>query len=236
MILHKKVYGISLGSHYEIADMSWQEDAQTRLDALISDGEALSQTAVKTAMGTIRIAYGKFYGWRSQAISALTSILGPASTYTVEFEKRVNQNSKSNIDAGIAILSALHSDIENGYLRQTANIISAEVFSDFLEMARHLLDEGYKDPAASLTGAVLEDGLRRIARNNDITVTDRDDLNSLRDKCAGKKLFNNLVRQQITAWTTLRNSADHGKFDEYTSQQVGSMISDMRSFLAIQLG
>jgi hypothetical protein len=79
-------------------------------------------------------------------------------------------------------------------------------------------------------------GLRRIADNNDITVTDRDDLSSLRDKCAQKQVFNNLVRQQITAWTTLRNSADHGKFDQYTAQQVGSMISDVRSFLASNLG
>jgi hypothetical protein len=109
------------------------------------------------------------------------------------------------------------------------------VFGDFLEMSEHLLTEGYKDPAASLTGAVLEDGLRRIARNNHIAVTDRDDLTSLRDKCVQNKIFNNLVRQQITAWTTLRNSADHGKFDEYTPQQVGSMISDVRSFLVAHL-
>jgi hypothetical protein len=39
----------------------------------------------------------------------------------------------------------------------------------------------------------------------------------------------------MTAWTTLRNSADHGKFSEYTEQQVGSMIADVRAFLAIHL-
>jgi hypothetical protein len=103
-------------------------------------------------------------------------------------------------------------------------------------MAEHLLGEGYKDPAASLAGAVLEDGLRRIARNNEITVSAGDNLNSLRDKCVEKKIFNNLVRQQITGWTTLRNFADHGRFDDYTGQQVGSMISDVRSFPAIHLG
>jgi hypothetical protein len=136
---------------------------------------------------------------------------------------------------GLELLRRLNSDVQNGYLRKINNIISAEVFGDFLEMAQHLLDEGYKDPAASLTGAVLEDGLRRIARNNDITVTERDDLTSLRDKCMGKKVFNNLVRQQITSWTTLRNAADHGKFTEYNAQQVGSMIPDVRSFLADNL-
>ena len=129
----------------------------------------------------------------------------------------------------------MHADIENGYLRKTVNIISAEVFGDFLEMAQHLLDEGYKNPAASLAGAVLEDGLRRVTRNNYITVTDGDGIASLRQKCAAKKVFNKLVSDQITAWTTLRNSAAHGKFEDYTAQQVGSMLSDVRSFLATHL-
>jgi hypothetical protein len=78
-------------------------------------------------------------------------------------------------------------------------------------------------------------GLRRIACNNDITVTDKDDLNSLRDKCAQKAVYNNLVRQQILSWTTLRNSADHGKFEEYDAQQVRLLIEGVRSFLANHL-
>jgi hypothetical protein len=60
-------------------------------------------------------------------------------------------------------------------------------------------------------------------------------IQTLRDKCVGKKVFNNLVRQQITSWTTLRNAADHGKFSEYTEQHEGSMIADVRAFLAIHL-
>jgi hypothetical protein len=203
--------------------MSWQEDALIRLASLIEYGG--ENFDYGTGQG-----YAHFFGWRAQAISALQSIIGDEHIYTLEFQKRVNyQNGPA---PGLEILRRLRSDIENGYLRKTANIISAEVFSDFLEMAEHLLAEGYKDPAASLTGAVLEDGLRRISLNNDIPVTERDNLSSLKDKCAGKKIFNNLVRQQITAWTTLRNSADHGKFDEYTAEHVRSMISDVRSFLA----
>jgi hypothetical protein len=220
-----------------MADLNtWQNGAQIRLHALMHDGRTLLSTSVYPTPGRGRVDYGRFHGWRSQAISALGSLIGTTAQYTVEFDRRVKDYYISNVEAGLAILAALQSDISNGYLRTTANIISAEVFGDFLEMAQHLLDEGYKDPSASLTGAVLEDGLRRIARNNDITVNDGDDLSSLRDKCAGKKIFNNLVRQQITAWTTLRNSADHGKFSEYTAQQVASMISDVRSFLGSHIG
>jgi hypothetical protein len=159
--------------------------------------------------------------------------VGENDIYTTEFIARVTYESSPY--PGIEILRRVHADIENGYLRKTANIISAEVFGDFLEMAQHLLDEGYKNPAASLAGAVLEDGLRRVARNNYITVTDSDGLASLRQKCAAKKVFNKIVCDQITAWTTLRNSAAHGKFDDYTAQQVGSMLSDVRSFLATHL-
>lgn len=206
--------------------MSWQEDARTRLASLIEyGGENLDYG---TGPGQ-----GHFFGWRTQAISALHAIVGENDIYTTEFKALATYS--NGPQSGIEILRRLHSDIENGYLRKTANIISAEVFADFLEMGEHLLAEGYKDPAASLAGAVLEDGLRHIARNNEIAVTDGDNLTSLRDKCVGKKIFNNLGRQQITTWTTLRNSAAHGKFDEYTAQQVGSMISDVRSFLATHL-
>jgi len=147
--------------------MSWQDDAQTRLYALLSAGAELLNTA---ASGGQRVEFGRYHGWRSQAISAPASLVGTTAQYTVDFDRVTKEHLKGNIQAGIAILSALREDISNGYLRTTANIISAEVFSDFLEMGQHLLDEGYKDPAASLTGAVLEDGLRRIARNHDITV------------------------------------------------------------------
>jgi hypothetical protein len=205
--------------------MSWQEDTLKRLDDLIEQGKGiLSGTADY---------HGRFIGWGAQAKSLLQSLLEPGDPYISEFTKHVIIT--NGTDPGVEILKGLRSDVVNGYLRKAANIISAEVFGDFLVMAQHLLDEGYKDPAASLTGAVLEDGLRRIARNNGVTVTDRDDLTSLRDKCVGKQIFNNLVRQQITAWTTLRNSADHGKFTEYTAQQVDSMIADVRAFLANRL-
>lgn len=221
------IYGSRHGlGTYEVV-MSWEEDAVARISPLLAFG------GDNLDYGTVQ-GIGYFVGWRAQAIRTLHALVGENDIYATEFEKHVTH--ANGPYAGLEILGRLKSEIENGYLRKTANIISAEVFGDFLEMAQHLLDEGYKDPAASLTGAVLEDGLRRIARNNNITVTERDHLSSLRDRCFSKKLFNNLVRDQITTWTTLRNFADHGKFTEYTAQQVGSMISDVGSFLAIQLG
>jgi hypothetical protein len=219
------------------ASMTRADQIAKRLAALIEFGTVnVLATRNRDEYGSYTVERGLFQGWRTQALVALRAIFEANHTYPEEFNAHTAEDYAANAEAGIAILTAARQDITNGYLTKTANLISAEVFSDFLQMAEHLLERDYKDPAASLCGAVLENGLRRIAGDHDVKVTDSDDLNSLRDKCAQKEVFNKMVRQQITSWTTLRNYADHGQFEQYTPQHVASMISDVRSFLAIYLG
>src|SRR5216683_4786625 len=71
-----------------------------------------------------------------------------------------------------AILAALRSDYAAGYMRTISELIHADLFSDFLEMAQHLLSEGYKDPAAVLGGSTLEEHLRKLCEKNGLSVAD----------------------------------------------------------------
>jgi hypothetical protein len=214
--------------------MGWQKTALSRLDELIRTAQEIDLPS-PARYGARSPRHGEFYGWRARAISALDDIVGSGHVYLREFTERTQHSSTNNKDAGCAILKSLKLDVAAGYLEKLSDLISGEVFSDFLEMAKHLINQGYKDPAASLCGAVLEDGLRRIARNHIIEVRSGDDLNSLKDKCVQKGVFNNLVRQQITSWTTLRNAADHGNFGEYNVEQVRLMIEGVRSLLGNHL-
>src|ERR1035441_7503301 len=50
------------------------------------------------------------------------------------------------------VLNALRTAYDSGYLATVADLIHAEVFADFLDMAEHLSSEGYKDPAAVVIG------------------------------------------------------------------------------------
>jgi len=43
------------------------------------------------------------------------------------------------------VIEAIRTDLDAGYLQSIAEFIHGDVFSDFLDMARHLLDEKYKD-------------------------------------------------------------------------------------------
>ena len=110
--------------------MSWQEETLKRRDHLIEQGKG-----IRVAAGT---DFGQFIGWSAQAQSLLESLLDAKNPYVSKFIMYTNH--QFGTEPGVEILTRLRSDVENGYLRTAANIISAEVFSDFLEMAQHLLD------------------------------------------------------------------------------------------------
>jgi len=69
-----------------------------------------------------------------------------------------------------ATLRALRADYVDGYMQSIVELIHAEVFADFLEMADHLVGQGYKDPAAVLAGSVLEEHLRKLCIKNGIPI------------------------------------------------------------------
>ena len=70
--------------------------------------------------------------------------------------------------SGIEILKSIKAEIQNGWFQSYKGIISSEIFSDFLEMASHLLDNGYKDASAVMIGGVLEEHLRQLCVTNGI--------------------------------------------------------------------
>jgi hypothetical protein len=135
-----------------------------------------------------------------------------------------------------AILRALKADVQAGYLRKQEDLIAAAVFSNFLDMAGHLLNAGYFHPAASLVGAVVEDGLRRVAASAGVAVGPKDDINAISSKLRDKGVFNPLVAKRVTLWAEVRNNVDHGHFEKVTGADVAEMYSGVVAFMAERLG
>jgi len=172
-----------------------------------------------------------FLQWHTSSLAFLKTL--PSDyVYGDEFKNHCRSSGYYDAERGVAILRAAKEDIEGGYLQKVEALVSASVFSDFLEMAEHLLDNGYKDPAASLIGAVLENGLRLICGNNNITVKSDDNISSLNQKLAQNRVYNLLQQKQIQVWNKLRDYADHGRFDQYKQDDVTDMLKGVRSFLS----
>lgn len=134
------------------------------------------------------------------------------------------------------LLEALHADYKNAYLKSVKELLNAELFSDFMEMAIHLLEENYYIPAAVLIGGVLEENLRKLVVENNIDIT-RDDGSALKasainDILKKVNLYNGLVHKQLTAWLSIRNSAAHGQYNEFIKEQVFLMHQGVLGFIA----
>ena len=136
----------------------------------------------------------------------------------------------------VGIFKAVEHDIKSGMLSNFRSLIQAEIFADFLDMAEHLHRENYKDAAAVLLGAVLEDSLRKIADANGVDILNSKGmpltLDPLNISLAKKGVYNALVQKQITSWANLRNDAAHGHFDRYDSDQVQQMLLFVQKFCA----
>jgi len=209
-----------------------------RLDQLIELGERVLSTRHPPPPGIISEDYvndDPFYQWKAGSLSFLNNVFGENSTHFQGFQESCKYASYSEALKGQSILKAAKEDLEGGYLKKLDTLVSADIFTDFLEMAEHLVEQGYKDPAASLIGGVLENGLKRIARNHNITVKSNEDIGALNSKLAAAQIYNRLMQKRVQVWNDIRNNADHGNFSEYTLDLVEEMLRGVRDFLGQNL-
>jgi hypothetical protein len=130
------------------------------------------------------------------------------------------------------VLKALRADYEADYLQTFRELLHGETFSNFLDMATHLLSEGYKVAAAVIAGGVLEQHLRALCTKLGVSPVPSKlgNLNTAlyRDP---PKAYSSHTMKQITAWADIRNSAAHGHYDEVDAKQVELMIDGIRLFV-----
>jgi hypothetical protein len=164
----------------------------------------------------------------STVVAATLDRLAPANS---PYRRSMDHILSSKLGA----LRALRRDYDAGYLGSVQSLVRAEVFADFLEMAEHLLAQGYKDPAAVLAGSVLEEHLRSLCDGRGIPSKASGKpkkADSMNADLASADVYNKLDQKSVTAWLDLRNKAAHGHYDEYTADQVGNMLSGVREFAA----
>jgi hypothetical protein len=136
----------------------------------------------------------------------------------------------------MGVLAALRADYAAGYLQSITELIHADIFADFIEMADYLLQQGFKDAAGVVVGSVLEEHLRKLCQKNGIAVTlsggapKKADL--LNSELAGASVYTKLDQKSVTAWLDLRNKAAHGNYAEYTKDQVTLTLQGIQNFIS----
>jgi Tfp pilus assembly protein PilN len=234
-----------------------------RFDSLIEEGRNILASAQDVPASTIRnratgvdVPFGKAYKrldaekfieWRTKVATLLALIVpkGHVHRQTVEELPKL-QDSQENLQEAVSLLRGVKDDFEQGFLDDLATAIEAEIASNYMGQAEHLLAEGQRGkfdhvPAAVLAGAVLENSLRTICGQQQQPIAinnsngDFKTLSPLVDDLKRAGVFNEAKAKQLRAWADIRNLAAHGEFTQFTRSDVEAMISGINNFLADHL-
>jgi hypothetical protein len=203
-----------------------------RIRELIEEGRAVAKLERDSSVGPYIQEKIPLHSWLTKVHNIIEMVFGTHSPHyqqkqqltrrKIEYSHEVNQL--------VGLLEGALNDLENGYLICQEFIIAGEVFDSVVEQAKYLNQSGHKDPAAVLARVVLEDSLKRLAREE-----------SLNETLSASRINDELRRvgryaqpqwRLIQAWLDLGNAAAHGRFAEYSQQDVQKLIEDIERFLA----
>ncbi len=207
-----------------------------RFDELFKEVPLLESTIVPVDGGYYKMDEAALLVWEVKVKSLLISSCGKESIHYSEFleAKKTHQyESTSDVFKRLqSVFIAAMDDYKGGFLTSIKNLIQADVFDSELEQANELLNSGYKLASAVIAGVVLETALRDLCVRESILTGKLDKMNADLTK---KGVYNKLQQKRITALADIRNSAAHGKPNEFSENDVKNMIKDIEQFLAVQL-
>jgi hypothetical protein len=218
--------------------MNAKDRLLNRINDLISQGETVIRTAHRTQYSSDEVDSALFTGFRSAGLSYISNVYGTNHSYYSLFNSETTDYYTSSAKASIEILRQIKIEIDGDWIIKVKNLVSAELFSDFIEMAKYLLESKYKDPAAVLIGSVLEEHIRQLCNSNGISISEEKDgrliplkADRMNAELVKANVYNKLQQTTVTAWLALRNNAAHGKYSEYTIDQVILMQDGVIGFI-----
>ena len=205
--------------------MDTKERIMTAYQTLLDEGLHLSQNNDKD-----------YFRFRTEAMNLVRRSCGSDSDHYQELKKLAERpESATNPFYSkhcYGVLEAAKRDFESGLLFDVRSLIAADLLGDFMEQTEVLLEAGYHVPAASLSGAILEDTLRKLCEKHDISISPKTRIDALNSELARSEVYDKLVQKRITAIADIRNNADHGNFDKFSKDDVEDMVQWIGRFTA----
>jgi hypothetical protein len=179
------------------------------------------------------------HSWLSRVTNIIETIFGTQSPQSRHLSQLMPDgiqliNYSYEILSIVGLLSGAVDDLEKGFLLKQEFLIAGELFDSLLEQAHYLNRADYKIPAAVLGRVILEDALRRIAR--------REGLNSdvkasiINDSLKNADVYAKPRWRMVQGWLDIGNAAAHGKADDFTEQDVTTMLEGISGFLVDDFG
>lgn len=207
-----------------------------RLGALAEEGRRVAKLETPSRYTNSSYIQGedkaKLEAWLTKTDNVLRTVFGVSGAHMdrFRFHAKGHLSHEYEVTPIVGVIEAAHDDLMSGFLSSQEFLIASEVFDSVLDQARHLNQAGYKDPAAVLVRVVLEDALKRIARAEG--VDDSNKASRINDDLKKAGRYSQPQWRQVQAWLDCGNSAAHGKFEDYTADDVSLLIEAVDRFLS----
>jgi hypothetical protein len=212
--------------------MNIDEQILGRLDELIALGEGVLETqqhAGPYVLGDDRVDGQLASQWATSSLGLLERVFGPEDAHYKKFsEFAAGALTFSPCNRALGALKAAREDYAGGHLASLRILIEAEVLDDLLDQGHELLSAGYYQPAAVLVGAVLEDSLRKACERNSIGIKMGAGIEAMNMALSKAGVYSRLVQKRVTTYAEVRNSAAHGRFDDFLEEDVKEMLLGVR--------
>jgi len=216
--------------------------ALKRIEDLITVAEGFRTEALRSPNQTAILSNEDLWRFLMSALQTTRAICSESSPHYQELKAckdSYRDGSALNLSQCIGILRAISDDLAAGMLVSIREMVTAEVFDDLIDMANHLLEQGYHLSSIAIAGAVLEDTLRKLCQKHLISWEGDSSINKLNTALYKANIYDKAQFGQLDAWGKLRNKVVHGDFknaNEVDSKDAQRMIDGLRDFITKHLG
>ena len=175
---------------------------------------------------------GAWQGWATSCQNLIKAVYGENSPHYINFTESLKKcrGYDSEVHTLQGMFKSAKEDFEGGYVFNVDLKISGEVFGDFVVLAKESLTGGYKDVAAVLVTAALEDALKRYANANGLD-TDNRTMAEIINALKSKGLVSGVQKSLLEAMPKIRNAALHADWEKISEPEVNSVIGFVEQFL-----
>ena len=211
--------------------MSLSEKFKNRFQELISEGDKLQGN------NDIR----PFQKWVTQSVNLVSQVSGGETSHHSYKMRTLSEVPHGSRKVGeyvapcLGVLEAAYEDFKRGSFVKYKDLVTAEVFDDYLGQAEELYSKEYFRAAAAIAGATLEDTLRKLCDKQSPALAyapGRTKIGELSAVLYGAGVYDRIIHGRVVNLGQLRNDADHGNDLTGKEADIKDMIEWVRRFIA----
>ncbi|MGD0887332.1 MAG: hypothetical protein ABSA46_21010 [Thermodesulfovibrionales bacterium] len=132
----------------------------------------------------------------------------------------------------IGVLKSLKGEINRNLVPSLERRITGEFFGDFINMAKNAIENNYKDVAAVLASAAIEDALKKFGTINGLELENKE-MSEVINALKLKEVLKGPQAKISSSYITLRNKAFHAEWDKIDTLEVKSLIAFTEEFILV---